>query len=117
MDILLNQTVIFAFILALALLIERLLEVLKSVFCSKIIFNDSICFRSRNHRSIMPVGTIHRNGLKFGSTFFAPKETHGRQAGVISGILYRHFLVCIRIFGILQRIMSYTTHPIQDFKE
>jgi len=32
MDILLNQTVIFAFILALALLIERLLEVLKSVY-------------------------------------------------------------------------------------
>jgi hypothetical protein len=32
MDILLNQTVVFAFILALALLIERLLEVLKSIY-------------------------------------------------------------------------------------
>jgi hypothetical protein len=32
MDILLNQTVVFAFILALALLIERLLEVLKSMY-------------------------------------------------------------------------------------
>jgi hypothetical protein len=32
MDILLNQTVVFAFLLALALLIERFLEVLKSVY-------------------------------------------------------------------------------------
>lgn len=32
MDILLDQTVIFAFILALALLVERLLEVLKSMY-------------------------------------------------------------------------------------
>ena len=32
MDILLNQTVVFVFILALALLIERLLEVLKSIY-------------------------------------------------------------------------------------
>jgi len=32
MDILLNQTVIFAFILALALLVERFLEVIKSVY-------------------------------------------------------------------------------------
>lgn len=32
MEILLNQTVVFAFILALALVIERLLEVLKSIY-------------------------------------------------------------------------------------